>query len=486
MTRQYHFFIFLFFLALCFSAQAQDDIIRLKNPSFEDVPKAGKAPAGWYNCGFSGETPPDVQPDPTFFVTKQAYDRGTYMGMVVRDNDTWEKVGQRLSKPIQANTCYNFSIYLCRSQLYRSRSQLTQEIANYVTPSKLIIWGGDENCAKKERLGESKVVRSFDWTQHDFKFEPQQTHQYIVFEAFYETPVLFPYNGNILLDNASAIVPTPCDENALVAVKVPAVQFIVPGTKRMKVDDRGITVQAQVKNVSPNLNISFMVNGKANTSFDFNPDTGNFQADLRKFKVGENAIRIMASNSAGRSQDKATLIYEAPKVLADVPVNVPPTNNRPSPPAPSTPTPPKNNETTQPKPAQEAVKDKVIEGLARKDMKAGQTIQLNKLYFGINETKISANSHEALDEIYDFLKYNKDVSIEVGGHTNGNCDDKFCDELSETRAKAVADYLVKKGIDADRLSYKGYGKRKPIASNKTLVGRKKNQRVEIKILSMNG
>jgi len=483
MTRQHHFFIFLCSLVFCFAAQAQDDIIRLKNPSFEDIPKAGKAPAGWYNCGFPGETPPDVQPDPTFLVSKQAYDRGTYMGMVVRDNDTWEKVGQRLSKPIQANTCYNFSIYLCRSQLYRSRSQLTQEIANYVTPTKLIIWGGDEYCAKKERLGESRVVRSFEWTQHDFKFEPQQTHQYILFEAFYETPILFPYNGNILLDNASAIIPTPCDENVLAEVKKPVVQFIVPGTKSMKVDDRGITVQAQVKNVSPNLNISFMVNGKANTDFDFNPDTGTFQADLRKFKIGENIIRVMASNSAGRSQDRATLVYEAPEVIADVPVNVPPTRTQPKP---STPVPPKTTSTTKPKPAEQPAEDKVIEGVARKDMKAGQTIQLNKLYFGINETAISDNSHEALDEIYDFLKYNKDVSIEIGGHTNGNCDDKYCDSLSEKRAKSVADYLEKKGIEKDRLSYKGYGKRKPIASNKTPVGRKKNQRVEIKILSMNG
>jgi len=483
MTRQYHFIIFLFSLIFCFPAQAQDDIIRLKNPSFEDIPRAGKAPTGWSNCGFSGETPPDVQPDPTFYVEKKAYDRGTYLGMVVRDNDTWEKVGQRLSKPIQANTCYNFSIYLCRSQLYRSRSQLTGATANYVTPSKLIIWGGDEFCGKKERLGESEVVRSFEWTQHDFKFEPKQTHQYILFEAFYETPILFPYNGNILLDNASAIAPIPCDETIIAEVKAPSVRFIVPGRKRMKVDDRGITVQAQVQNVSPNLNISFMVNGKANTDFNFNPDTGIFQSDLSKFKTGENKIRIMASNSAGRSQDIATLIYEAPAVIAEAPVNVPPTRNQPTT---STPTPePKTKTTTDPAPTKPA-EDKLIEGVARKDMRAGQTIQLNKLYFGINEATISNKSHEALDEIYDFLKYNKDLSIEFGGHTNGNCDDKYCDSLSEKRAKAVADYLADKGIEKDRLSYKGYGKRKPIASNKTPVGRKKKQRVEIKILSMNG
>ena len=103
-----------------------------------------------------------------------------------------------------------------------------------------------------------------------------------------------------------------------------------------------------------------------------------------------------------------------------------------------------------------------------------------------DRSTIGENSYGALNEIYDFLRYNEDVVIEIGGHTNGNCDDEFCDELSMTRAKAVADYLAKKGIAGERLEYKGYGKRNPISSNKTAVGRKKNQRVEIKILSMNG
>jgi len=56
--------------------------------------------------------------------------------------------------------------------------------------------------------------------------------------------------------------------------------------------------------------------------------------------------------------------------------------------------------------------------------------------------------------------------------------------LSTDRAKIVAEYLVDKGIPAERLTYKGYGKRKSIASNLTKEGRKKNQRVEIKILTI--
>ena len=89
-----------------------------------------------------------------------------------------------------------------------------------------------------------------------------------------------------------------------------------------------------------------------------------------------------------------------------------------------------------------------------------------------------------MDEIVSFLKENTNITIEVGGHTNNIPTDDYCDKLSSNRAKAVADYLISHGLIAERVLYKGYGKRNPIATNNTLEGRKKNQRVEIKILSM--
>ena len=475
--RQY--FILPILLLLVFSshqAMAQDDIIRLKNPSFEDIPRAGTSPKSWMDCGFPGESPPDIQPG-LFGASTAAYDGNTYMGLVVRDNDSWERVSQRLSKPILADQCYSFSLFLARSNTYLSQSQLTNRMVQYATPCVLRIWGGDDRCSKNERLGESELVTETDWKQFDFKLEPTQTHTYILFEVFYKTPTLFPYNGNILLDNASPITPISCDEEVM-AVKAPEVEFVVP-ENTMKVDAAGVTVQAQIKQVSPDINITFTMNGKASTDFDFNPNTGVFQADLRKFKKGKNILVLKAANQGGTSEDRATLIYDLPKAsVADVAVApTPPSYDKPR----DQPTAPKKEPS---KPA--VMEDKKIEGMSRKDMKTGQTIKLNKLYFGINQSTIGANSYGALNEIYDFLRYNEDVVIEIGGHTNGNCDDEYCDELSKTRAKAVAEYLAKKGIEGKRLEYKGYGKRSPISSNKTAVGRKKNQRVEIKILSMNG
>lgn len=191
------------------------DTIKLKNPSFEDYPRVSSAPSGWLDCGFPEETEPDVQPSPNneFKVNKPANHGYTYLGMVVRDNDTWESVGQKLSSPLKKGQCYSFSIDLARSNTYISQTKTTGKDANYNTPAKLRIYGGFGYCDKKFLLGESSMVINYNWKSYIFKFEPVDDYSYIILEAFYQTPTLFPYNGNILLDNASAIAPIPCDED---------------------------------------------------------------------------------------------------------------------------------------------------------------------------------------------------------------------------------------------------------------------------------
>ena len=89
-----------------------------------------------------------------------------------------------------------------------------------------------------------------------------------------------------------------------------------------------------------------------------------------------------------------------------------------------------------------------------------------------------------LSEIYDFLIQNPNVNIEIGGHTNTIPSDAYCDRLSADRARNVAEYFYNRGIPASQISYKGYGKRQPLTKDESLAGRKKNQRVEIKILAM--
>ncbi|MCC7465941.1 MAG: OmpA family protein, partial [Saprospiraceae bacterium] len=113
----------------------------------------------------------------------------------------------------------------------------------------------------------------------------------------------------------------------------------------------------------------------------------------------------------------------------------------------------------------------------------GQTIPMRLLTFATDSASLRPAVYTYLDELYDFLVENPKVTIEVGGHTNNQPTDEFADYLSTARARAVASYLIDKGIDAGRVQYKGYGKKQPLVPNTTPEGRRTNQRVEIKILS---
>jgi outer membrane protein OmpA-like peptidoglycan-associated protein len=76
------------------------------------------------------------------------------------------------------------------------------------------------------------------------------------------------------------------------------------------------------------------------------------------------------------------------------------------------------------------------------------------------------------------------MKIEIGGHTDNTGDKARNKALSQSRAKAVKDYLVSKGVDATRLSAIGYGDTKPLSDNKTEEGRAKNRRTVFKVLSV--
>lgn len=206
------FTLSLLILFSFFFCDAQEEIF-LKNPSFEGFPKLSHTPSDWFDCGFPGESQVDIHPVPAseFQVNKVAVDGQSYLGMVTRENETWEAIGQRLSQPLIGGKTYSFSINLAQSATYISAistpglSTISQKI-NFSTPIKLKIWGGHGYCKKEELLAESPLIINTDWQDFSFTFQPKADFSYIVFEAFYKNPTLLPYNGNILLDNASSIL----------------------------------------------------------------------------------------------------------------------------------------------------------------------------------------------------------------------------------------------------------------------------------------
>lgn len=121
-----------------------------------------------------------------------------------------------------------------------------------------------------------------------------------------------------------------------------------------------------------------------------------------------------------------------------------------------------------------------------KTVKKGSIFRLEKLYFDVDKSDLKNESETELNRLYEFLNNHPSVTIEVRGHTNNqmwpNVD--FANELSTERAKAVTDWLIAKGIAANRIQFKGYGWTMPVEPNINAEGRKKNQRVEVKILGM--
>ncbi len=402
-------FLFSFF-SLCIYAQ---ETISLQNASFEDIPRKGgtfSSPIkGWHDCAqarFPGETPPDIHPVPgtAWAVSKTPYDGLTFLGMVTRQNDSYESLSQALTSPIKGGVCYSFEAFISRSELYKSATSRTQqlgtqELENFVRPAVLQIWGGNSFCDKAELLGESPAVSNTEWKQYKFLFQPQRTYKYITLEAFYKTPILEAYNGHVLVDGLSEIKPVDCP--------------LIPQDLVAEVSEPPSKIsQGPLSNIP-------------------------FQGSAGKPKPG-------------------------PSAKPADPVSVPTT------PAP--------------------FKSVLLPELNGQKIFVGQKIRLNHLYFKADSVNLLPDSYKVLKELAAFLKAYPRTVIEIGGHTNTIPPDDYCNRLSALRAKSVQDYLITQGVPDTRLEYKGYGKQIPLIPydkyNKD--ARFKNQRVEIKILSITG
>jgi flagellar motor protein MotB len=115
-------------------------------------------------------------------------------------------------------------------------------------------------------------------------------------------------------------------------------------------------------------------------------------------------------------------------------------------------------------------------------VKVGRKVVLNNILFETGKSVLTASSGEELDRLFGILTDNPLMKIEISGHTDKTGSEAVNFRLSESRAKAVVDYLVKKGIDSSRLEFRGFGSLQPVADNATVEGRAQNRRVEFKIL----
>lgn len=112
----------------------------------------------------------------------------------------------------------------------------------------------------------------------------------------------------------------------------------------------------------------------------------------------------------------------------------------------------------------------------------GKGIVVDNIHFEINEAYLRKESLNILDRIIDGLKRNKKIRLEIRGHTDSTGTRQHNMKLSERRADAVREYMIKNGISPERLAAVGFGPDRPIGDNKTVSGRQKNRRTEFFIL----
>jgi len=108
-----------------------------------------------------------------------------------------------------------------------------------------------------------------------------------------------------------------------------------------------------------------------------------------------------------------------------------------------------------------------------------QKLVLEGVNFDFDKATLRQEDIAIIDKDVTGLDKWRNVNIEVAGHTDSRGSDKYNMKLSQRRAEAVRNYLISKGIAADRLTAKGYGESQPVADNATDEGRFKNRRVEL-------
>lgn len=234
MLMKWAYLLVLVFHVVAASGQA---IIPLRNPSMEALPGPAKTPSFWHFCGPPQETPPDVHPSGAFGIQKKAAHGQTYIGLVVRDNGTTEKISQRLETPLKAGQTYRFQCYVARPEIYRSISRSTMQPDSFTRAIRLRLWGV-QHCEKIRLLGSTPLITNTDWQLYQFEFTPDQTINGIMFEAWYDTEEAY-YNGGIFLDLVSPIYKV--SQSAIHPPSIPALSdteslrsFIYQETQKIK------------------------------------------------------------------------------------------------------------------------------------------------------------------------------------------------------------------------------------------------------------
>lgn len=130
--------------------------------------------------------------------------------------------------------------------------------------------------------------------------------------------------------------------------------------------------------------------------------------------------------------------------------------------------------------------EKDLEEESYQDIDEPLKVQVFKFYnieFELNSDELLSSSYIDLLSITQMMTENPNIRVEIDGHTDNLGNEAYNQKLSEKRAEKIAQYLVESGIEQERLTTRGFGSSVPIYENDSESGRRKNRRVEVKILN---
>lgn len=116
-----------------------------------------------------------------------------------------------------------------------------------------------------------------------------------------------------------------------------------------------------------------------------------------------------------------------------------------------------------------------------RELRAGLPLVLKGVFFDVDDHRLKPESYAELNQVAEFMRLNRDVKIEISGHTDDTGTPEHNYRLSEARALEVYKYLFDKKIKKDRMTYKGYGKDAPLVPNDSEADRAVNRRTEIRV-----
>jgi outer membrane protein OmpA-like peptidoglycan-associated protein len=112
------------------------------------------------------------------------------------------------------------------------------------------------------------------------------------------------------------------------------------------------------------------------------------------------------------------------------------------------------------------------------EYKPNQSYVLNHVNFDFDRFELEPKAKQSLKDVYEYLQKNPNLKVSISGHTDDLGSEEYNDVLSNQRAKTVAGYLMRLGLEKNRITSKGHGNKIPLDGTLTDKARRKNRRVE--------